>query len=39
MSFTGKSYSIECKQIIVRQSQGKNLVAFCKEANLDLRMA
>ena len=33
-----KSYSIEYKKEIVEESQGKNLTAFCKERNLDLRM-
>ena len=33
-----KSYSIEYKKGIVEESQDKNLTAFCKERNLDLRM-
>lgn len=33
-----KSYSIEYKKGIVEETQGKNLTAFCKERNLDLRM-
>ena len=33
-----KSYSIEYTKGIAEESQDKNLTAFCKERNLDLRM-
>lgn len=38
MSEKRKSYSVEYKKGIVEDSRGKNLTAFCKEKNLDLRM-
>ncbi|XP_034267979.1 zinc finger protein 197-like [Pantherophis guttatus] len=38
MSAKRKSYSVEFKKGIVEDSLGKNLVAFCKEKKLDLRM-
>lgn len=38
MKAARKSYSIEFKKKIVLESQGKNLVSFCKDKQLDLRM-
>lgn len=38
MSTKRKSYSVEYKKGIVEDSRGVNLVAFCKEKMLDLRM-
>ena len=38
MSAKRKSYSFEYKKRIVEDTWGKNLMAFCKENKLDLRM-
>ena len=38
MKSARKLYSIEYKKKIVLESQGKNLVSFCKNKQLDLRM-
>ncbi|CAI9726391.1 Hypothetical predicted protein [Octopus vulgaris] len=38
MNARRKSYSIEYKEGMVEESLGKNLIAFCKEKKLDLRM-
>ncbi|XP_034967923.2 pogo transposable element with KRAB domain [Zootoca vivipara] len=38
MAAKRRSYTVEYKKGIVEDSQGKNLTAFCKEKNLDIRM-